>query len=88
MVTGTRIISFCSKTKDYCFLAIRKVYHQVFFKSGLPAVIIKRYCFKLFFEKHFCLVYDQNVFWGEGVVDGKRGSSEICLKWGGGGGGY
>ena len=31
------------------------------------------------------LVYDQNFFWGEGVVDGERGSSEGCLKWGGGG---
>ena len=32
------------------------------------------------------LVYDQN-FWGggEGVVDGEGGSSEGCLKWGGGG---
>ena len=32
-------------------------------------------------------VYDQNFFWGEGVVDGEGGSSERCLKWGGGGGG-
>ena len=27
-------------------------------------------------------------FWGEGVVDGEGGSSERCLKWGGGGGGH
>ena len=25
---------------------------------------------------------------GEGVVDGEGGSSERCLKWGGGGGGH
>ena len=29
-------------------------------------------------------VYDQ-IFRGEGVVDGEGGSSERCLKWGGGG---
>ena len=33
------------------------------------------------------LVYDQN-FLGEGVVDREGGSSEGCLKWGGGGGGH
>ena len=27
------------------------------------------------------------IFRGEGVVDGEGGSSERCLKWGGGGGG-
>ena len=27
------------------------------------------------------------IFRGEGVVDGEGGSSEGCLKWGGGGGG-
>ena len=33
------------------------------------------------------LVYDQNFFFGgEGVADGDGGSSEGCLKWGGGGG--
>ena len=35
------------------------------------------------------LVYDQNFYggggMGEGVVDGEGGSSERCLKWGGGG---
>ena len=31
------------------------------------------------------IVYDQNFFWGEGMVDGEGGSSERCLKWGGGG---
>ena len=30
-------------------------------------------------------MYDQNSFWGDGVVDGEGGSSEGCLKWGGGG---
>ena len=25
------------------------------------------------------------IFWGQGVVDGEGGSSERCLKWGGGG---
>ena len=29
-------------------------------------------------------MYDQS-FYGEGVVDGEGGSSERCLKWGGGG---
>ena len=28
------------------------------------------------------------IFRGEGVVDGEGGSSERCLKWGGGGGGH
>ena len=32
MATQTRIISVCSKTKDYCFLTIRRVYHSFFFK--------------------------------------------------------
>ena len=32
------------------------------------------------------LVYNQ-IFRGEGVVDEEGGSSEGCLKWGGGGGG-
>ena len=31
------------------------------------------------------MVYDQNFFWGGGVVDGEGGSSERCLEWGGGG---
>ena len=30
-------------------------------------------------------MYDQNFYGGEGVVDGVGGSSERCLKWGGGG---
>ena len=30
-------------------------------------------------------MYDQNFYGGEGVVDGEGGSSERCLKWGGGG---
>ena len=32
-------------------------------------------------------MYDQNFYggWGKGVVDGEGGSSERCLKWGGGG---
>ena len=29
-------------------------------------------------------VYDQNFYWGTGVVDG-RDNSKRCLKWGGGG---
>ena len=29
-------------------------------------------------------VYDQYFYGGLGVVDGERGSSERCLKWGGG----
>ena len=32
----------------------------------------------------WCLVYDQNFYEGEGMVDGEGGSSERCLKWGGG----
>ena len=32
-------------------------------------------------------VHDQIFRGGEGVVDGEGGSSERCLKWGGGGGG-
>ena len=32
-------------------------------------------------------VYDQNLFGGKGWWMG-RGSSEGCLKWGGGGGGH
>ena len=32
-------------------------------------------------------MYDQNFMGGAGVVDGKGGNSERCLKWGGGGGG-
>ena len=34
------------------------------------------------------IVYDQNFYGergGEGMVDGEGGSSEGCLKWGGGG---
>ena len=54
VVTKTRIISLCIKTKDYCFLTTEKVHHQVFLKMVLPAVIIKLYCFKSFFEKRFC----------------------------------
>ena len=53
MATKTRIISLCSKTKDCCFLTIRRVYHQ-FKKMILQAVTIKLYCFKLFLEQHFC----------------------------------
>ena len=30
-------------------------------------------------------MYDQNFYGGEGVMDGEGGSSERCLKWGGGG---
>ena len=30
-------------------------------------------------------MYDQNFYGGAGVVDGEGGSSERCLKWGGGG---
>ena len=32
------------------------------------------------------LVYDQNIYWGEGadVVDGEWRNSERCLKWSGG----
>ena len=33
MATQTRIISPYSKTKDYCFLTIRRVYHPFFFKT-------------------------------------------------------
>ena len=33
MATQTRIISLYSKTKDYCFLTIRRVYHPFFFKT-------------------------------------------------------
>ena len=33
MATQTRIIGLYSKTKDYCFLTIRRVYHPFFFKS-------------------------------------------------------
>ena len=33
-------------------------------------------------------MYDQNFFLGGGLVDGEGGSSEGCLKWGGGGGGH
>ena len=29
----TRIIGLCSKPKHYCFLTIRRVYHQFFFKT-------------------------------------------------------
>ena len=51
-----RMTSLCSETKDCCFLTRRKVLHQFFFKKMiLPAVIIRLYCFKLFFEKHLCL---------------------------------
>ena len=58
MVPKKRIVSLCSKTKDYCFLTIRKVYHQFFFQQMiLPAVMIKPYCLKLFFEKDVCLNY-------------------------------
>ena len=37
------------------------------------------------FHVWYLYVYDQN-FQGGGVVDGEGGSSEGCLKWGGGGG--
>ena len=33
MSTQTRIISPYSKTKDYCFLTIRRVNHPFFFKT-------------------------------------------------------
>ena len=33
MATQTRIISLYSKTKDYCFLTTRKVYHPFFSKT-------------------------------------------------------
>ena len=33
----------------------------------------------------WCMI---KIFRGEGVVDGEGGSSEKCLKWGGGGGGH
>ena len=33
MATQTRIISCFSKTKDYCFLTIIRVYHPFFFKT-------------------------------------------------------
>ena len=56
MATQTRIISLYSKTKDYCFLTIRRVYHPFFFKSSiLPTVALNLYCFKLLFKHHFCL---------------------------------
>ena len=50
-----RIISLYPKTKYYCFLTIRRVYHQFFQNLILPAVTIKLYCFKLLFEHHFSL---------------------------------
>ena len=56
MATQMRIISLYSKTKDYCFLTIRRVYHLFFLQNLiLPAVAIILYCFKLLFEHHFCL---------------------------------
>ena len=54
MATQTRIISLYSKTKDYCFLTIRRVYHPFFFKTWYY-LAIKLYCFKLLFKHHFCL---------------------------------
>ena len=33
MATQKRIISFYSKTKDYCFLTMRRVYNAFFFKT-------------------------------------------------------
>ena len=33
-------------------------------------------------EDYWCMI---KIFRGEGVVDGEGGSSEGCLKWGGGG---
>ena len=51
------------------------------------------YCseaFKILFESCQYLihwVYDQNFYWGAGVVGGEGVTdSERCLKWGGGGG--
>ena len=48
--------NLCSKTKDYCFLTIKKSVSLIFLQNLiLPAVTIKLYCFKLLFEHHFCL---------------------------------
>ena len=45
-----RIISLCSKTKDYCFLTIRKVFRKFFFKNMLLcAVIIQLHLFQIIF---------------------------------------
>ena len=56
MATQTRIISLCSKTKDYCLSHNRKNVSPIFLQNViLPAVAIKLYGFKLLFEHHFCL---------------------------------
>ena len=55
MATQTRIISLCSKTKDYCFHNKKSASLTILQNLTLPAVTIKLYCFKLLFEQHFCL---------------------------------
>ena len=41
----------------------------------------------IFFHTECTILCMIKIFRGEGVVDGEGGSSEGCLKWGGGGGG-
>ena len=52
--------------------------------SSVPTQTSKSKINRVSKENRMCMI---KIFRGEGVVDGEEGSSERCLKWGGGGGG-
>ena len=62
VVTKTRIISLCLKQKSIVFHNKKCVSSIFLYKMILTVVIIKLYCFKLFFQKCFCLNNKLSVF--------------------------